>query len=102
MPALADRRQRPPPTPAPAPAEGHRVPRRHGRARPFRQTVSRLRLAGAADHLRRERDELLPALPDRRQGPRRSLALAPAERRLATLDRGAGDESEGRARLTAA
>ena len=44
---------------------------------------------GAAHPLRRQRDELLPALPDRRQAARRPLAVAAAERRLAEDDRGA-------------
>ncbi len=57
------------------PGEGHRVPAGDGRARPVRQALPGLRRAGAAHRLRRQRDQLLPALPDRRQDPGRSLAL---------------------------
>ena len=60
--------------------EGHRVSRGDGRARTLRQAVPGLRHAGAADRLRRERVELLPDLPDRRQAPRRPRALAAAAR----------------------
>ena len=63
------------------PGEGDGVPPGHGRARPLRQAVPGLRRAGAAHRLRRQRDELLRALPDRRQAARRSRALAAAARR---------------------
>ena len=49
------------------PGEGDGVPRGNGGARPIRQAVSRVRNAGAAHPLRRQRDELLRALPDGRQ-----------------------------------
>ena len=68
---------------AAVPGEGHRVPSRDGRARPLPRAVSRVRLARAAHRPRRERDELLRALPDRRPAARRPRALAPAPRRLA-------------------
>ena len=47
------------------PREGHRLPRGHGGARPLPAALPGLRLAGAAHRLRRERDQLLPHLPDR-------------------------------------
>ena len=50
--------------------------------------------------VRRERGELLPALPDRRQAARRPLAVAPAQGRLAAHPRGAGrTEARGQRRL---
>ena len=70
--------------------EGHGVSRRHGRARTIRQALSGLRHAGAADSLRRERSQLLSDLSDRRQAAGRSIAVAPAEGRLAALARGTG------------
>ena len=65
------------------PGEGHRLPPRDGRARPLRPALPALRLAGTAHPFRRQRNELLPHLPDRRQGPRRPQPLPPARRRLA-------------------
>ena len=50
------------------PGRGDRVPARHGGARPLRPAVSRLRRAGAAHRPRGQRDQLLRALPDRRDG----------------------------------
>ena len=61
------------------------------RSTAVRKTVSRLRHAGAAHPLRRQRDQLLPQLPDRRKTPRRPRALPPAARRLAAHARRAGD-----------
>ena len=63
---------------------------RHGGARPLRQALPGLRHGGPAHPPRRQRDQLLPALPDRRPGARRPLALPPAQAGLAALDRGAG------------
>ena len=60
------------------PGEGHGVPRGDGGARPLRQAVPRLRRAGAAHRLRRERGELLRDLPDRRQAAGRPRAVAAA------------------------
>jgi formamidopyrimidine-DNA glycosylase len=64
-----------------------RVSRRDGRARALRQTVPGVRNEGAAHPLRKQRDELLPAVPDRRAIVGRSLAVAPLEERLAEVDR---------------
>ena len=63
--------------------KGHGVPSGHGGARPVRRALPGLRCPGAADPLRRQRDQLLPALPDGEPHPRRPLAIAAAERRLA-------------------
>ena len=52
--------------PATASREGHRLPPGDGGARPLRQALPGVRRAGAAHRLRRERDQLLRALPDRR------------------------------------
>src|SRR5205823_3409371 len=49
-----------------------------------------LRRAGAAHRLRRERDQLLRALPDGRRAARRPVAVAAAEERLAPEPRRAG------------
>ena len=57
----------------------------HGGPRSVRRAVSRLRRPRPADPLRRQRDELLPEMPDRRPHPRRPLALAIAEGRLAAI-----------------
>ena len=65
------------------PREGHRLPPRDGRARPVRRALPGLRHPGAADPLRRQRDQLLPRLPDQGPHPRRPLALATAQGRLA-------------------
>src|SRR5204863_9671510 len=61
--------------------QGHRVPAGHGGARPLRQAVPGVRRARAADRLRRERMQLLRALPDRRAPPPppRAVAAAPGE-----------------------
>ena len=50
--------------------------RRDGRSRSLRETVSALRGNGAAHSLCRQRDELLPALSDRRQSTRRPRSIA--------------------------
>jgi formamidopyrimidine-DNA glycosylase len=63
--------------------EGDRIPPADGGARPLQIAVPRLRCAGAAHRPRRERDELLRALPDRRPAARRPRAVAPAEGELA-------------------
>src|SRR5713226_7052930 len=63
--------------------KGHGLPRRDGGAWQVRATVPALRDEGAADPVRVERDELLPAVPDRRQAAGGSGALAIAARRLA-------------------
>src|SRR5262249_18222011 len=69
--------------------EGHGVPRRDGSPWAVRKTLSRLRHAGAADRVRRERGELLPVLPDRRKAARRPGAVAASPGRLAPHARGA-------------
>ena len=48
------------------PGEGHRLSRRDGRARPVRQAVPALRIAGAADQLCRPRVQLLRGVSARR------------------------------------
>src|SRR5262249_42282653 len=72
------------------PGEGDRLPRRDGGPRTLRQALPRVRSAGPAHRLRRERNQLLRALPDRRTDPRRPRAVAIAEEELAALDRRAG------------
>src|SRR5258707_15444139 len=67
------------------PGEGHCVSRRPGGARPLRQALPGVRRAGAAHRLRRERNELLRALSDRRQDPCRPRTLAAAQEELAAL-----------------
>ena len=52
----------------------------HGR---FEQPCPVCGAPSAADPVCRQRDELLPAMPDGRPDPRRSIALAPPEGRLA-------------------
>ena len=74
------------------PGEGDRVSRRDGRARQVRQAVPGVRDSRPANSLRRQRDELLRALPDRRQAARRSRAVSSAEGGLAALDRRANLE----------
>ncbi len=65
------------------PREGHCLSSRHGRARALRPALSRVRIAGPADRPRRERDQLLRALPDRWPTPGRPRTLAVASRGLA-------------------
>jgi formamidopyrimidine-DNA glycosylase len=59
----------------------------HGR---FRPALPGLRRAGAADPLRRQRDQLLRALPDGREAPGRPLARAAPPPGLAEVDRRGG------------
>src|SRR5436190_1037886 len=67
--------------------QGHGVPCRNGRARPLSSAVPGLRDESPADPLRRQRDELLSALSDRREAARGSLAVEAAQERLAEVDR---------------
>ena len=60
-----------------------RVPAGDGGARPLPPAVPGVRLAGAAHRARRERDQLLRALSDRRAAARGPRAVAPAQGRLA-------------------
>src|SRR5436309_1490731 len=68
----------------------HGFPRRHGGAWEIRPALSTLRRQGAAHPLRRQRDELLPAMPDRRKAARRPRSFPPAARGLAADTRGTG------------
>ena len=61
-----------------------------GRPRPLRPALPRLRHARAAHRLRRQRDQLLPALPDGGPDARRPCAVAAAEGGLAEDDRRGG------------
>src|SRR2546427_601717 len=72
------------------PRGGHGVPRRDGRPRALRQAVPGVRRSGAAHRPRRERDELLRAVPDGRPAPRRPRALTTARGGLAADARGTG------------
>ncbi len=72
------------------PRKGHRLPARDGGAREIQEAVPRLRHVGPAHRLRRQRDQLLPALPDGRQAALRPQPRAPAARRLAAHHRRAG------------
>src|SRR5512147_2299357 len=65
------------------PGEGHRLSSGDGRARPLRSTLPGVRRARAAHRACRERNQLLCALPDRWQDPRRSRAIPPAAQELA-------------------
>src|SRR3954471_2068367 len=76
----------------PISGKGHGGSRGDGRAWPLRGAVPGVRLARAAHRICGERDELLRALPDRRQAARGPRALAAAEEKLAAQYR--------RARLT--
>ena len=76
--------------------ERDRVPARVRGARQVPPAVPGVRQAGAAHPLRRERDQLLRGLPDRRQAARRSRAVAPAARRLAALARRDGRAARAR------
>ena len=67
--------------------EGDRVPRRHGGARPLRQTLPGVRHADSAHSVRGQRSELLSDVPDRRQAARRSRPVAIAQGRLAEVAR---------------
>src|SRR5690242_9485191 len=76
------------------PREGDRLPQGHGRARPLWQALPRVRHGDSAHPLRGERNELLPAVSDRRQAARRPLAFPAAQGRLAEDDRGAGKSAK--------
>ncbi len=65
------------------PRQGHRVPPGVRHPRPVRGAVPGLRHPDPAHPLRRQRDQLLPPLPDRRQAPRRPEPVTAAEGRLA-------------------
>ena len=70
------------------PRESDRLPQGNGGPWPLPRTVPALRCAGPAHRLRRERVQLLRALPDRRPAARRPCPLAPAEEGLAEDGRG--------------
>ena len=72
------------------PKKGDGVPPEDGRARQVRTAVSGVRHAGAAHRVRRQREQLLPALPDRRQAARRPRPVPPAQVRLAAQRRRTG------------
>src|SRR5688500_1847260 len=63
--------------------KGHGVPSGDGGAWEVLSAVSRLRIARAADQIRRERSELLRDLPDWRPSAGGSVAVAAAARGLA-------------------
>ena len=67
--------------------EGHRVSSGDGRARQVRAAVSRVRHAGPANSLRRQRDQLLRALPDGGPAARRPRAFAITQGGLAAEHR---------------
>ncbi len=67
--------------------EGDGLSCRDGGPRPLQEAVSRLRCAGPADRLRRQRVQLLRPVPDRRPRPGRSIVVALAEGRLAAKHR---------------
>src|SRR6185436_8237618 len=69
--------------------EGDRLQAGDGGAREVRPTLSRLRHRRSADPIRRQRDELLSALSDRRQTARGSRILTAAQTGLAADDRAA-------------
>jgi hypothetical protein len=56
--------------------------------------VPRLRDESPAHRLCRQRDELLPGVPDGRQAPGGPLSFAPSPRRLAEEPRGDGGAEE--------
>jgi formamidopyrimidine-DNA glycosylase len=69
------------------PEKGHRLSGSDGGPRAVQAAVPGLRIAGAADRLRRERVQLLRDLPDRRPVAGGSLVVAIVERRLAEIHR---------------
>ena len=81
------------------PREGHRLPPGHGRPRPFRGALPGLRDPDPAYRVRSQRDQLLPALPDRGEDPRRPSVVEAAQAGLAAHGRRAG-EPPGVRRLT--
>ena len=70
--------------------EGHRLSPGDGRAWPLWQTLPGVRHRGTANPVRRERNQLLPTLPDRGQAAGRPLAVAAVEGGLAQDDRRVG------------
>src|SRR5262249_43641969 len=72
------------------PGEGHRLPSPDGGARSLPGTLPGMRLPGAADRARGERNQLLCALSDRRPAPGGSRALQAPQGRLAQDARRAG------------
>src|SRR6185437_2586005 len=70
--------------------EGQCIPPGDGRAWPLRQAVPGLWHGGAENPLCRERNQLLPALPDRWPRARGPLPVTVVEGRLAANDRGVG------------
>ncbi len=58
--------------------ESHSLPSGDGRARSLQSALSAVRREGAAHSLCRQRDQLLRALPDRRQGTCRPQSVAAA------------------------
>ena len=65
------------------PGKSHRLPPRHGRPRQIPKAVSGLRLSRPAYRPRRERNQLLRALPDRWKVTGRPIAVAASKRGLA-------------------
>ena len=68
----------------------HRVPTGDGGPRQIRQAVPALRQARPTHPLRGQRNELLPDVSDGGEAPRRPIAVAADEGRLAEIARGAG------------
>src|SRR5262245_10319269 len=73
------------------PGKGDGVPSGDGGPRPLWEAVPFVRHGSPAHSLRGQRDELLPALPDGREGPGRPRPLATAQGRLAAEHRGTGE-----------
>src|SRR5206468_1539376 len=71
------------------PREGDRLPGRDGGPRTLSPALPFVRDRRATHRLRRERDQLLPALPDGRADPLRSEPLAPPQGGLAANGCGA-------------
>src|ERR1017187_8744629 len=76
------------------PREGDCLPAGDGRTWQAWQPMPRLRDARPAHRLCRQRDELLPGVPDARQAPGGPLSFAPPPRRLAEEPRGDGGAEE--------
>ena len=72
------------------PEKSHRLPRRHGRPRPLRPALPPLRRKGPTHPLRRQRNQLLPPLPNQQQTPGRPRPLPPPRLRLAPHPRRTG------------
>ena len=62
--------------------KSHGFPRRHGRPRQVPQAVSGLRLSRSTDRSRRERNQLLPALSNRRKIASGPIAVAAPQERF--------------------